>query len=177
MDYQKTALLIVDVQTDIVENQPYRIQELLHRINLLKAHFKKNCGEIIFVRHDDGAGSSLEKGTPGWQICQDIAPTKGEKIFDKNYNSAFRRTGLREYLGQRGIDTLVLTGLQTEYCIDATCKVAFEYGFNVIIPEGTVSTLDNKYLKAEEINDFYVFHMWNNRYAKVMTMEMLLNEA
>lgn len=174
MGIQNTALLIVDVQTAVVKDQPYGIQELLQRINLLKAHFKKNSAEIIYVRHDDGVGSSLEKGTENWQIYKDIAPAAGEVVFDKMYNSAFRGNGLREYLEQKGIDTLVLTGLQTEYCIDATCKVAFEYGYRVIVPEGTTSTFDNQYMKAESINEYYAYHMWNNRYAKVVALEELL---
>jgi nicotinamidase-related amidase len=176
MELNQTALLIVDVQTAIVKDQPYKIQEMLQNINRLLTYFRNHSAEIIYVRHDGGEGDDLQKGTAAWQIQSDIAPAAGEKIFDKNYNSAFRRTGLREYLEQKEIRTLVLTGLQTEYCIDATCKVAFEYGFEVIVPDGTVSTLDSRFLSAEQLNEFYVYHMWNNRYAKVIAVDDIIGE-
>lgn len=176
MELNQTALLIVDVQTAIVKEQPYKIQEMLQNINRLRIYFRNHSAEIIYVRHDGGEGDELQKGTAGWQIQSDIAPAAGDKIFDKNYNSAFRRTGLREYLEQKGIRTLVLTGLQTEYCIDATCKVAFEYGYEVIVPDGTVSTLDNRFLSAAQLNEFYVYHMWKDRYAKVIPVEDIIGE-
>ncbi len=176
MELDKTALLVIDVQTAIVKDGPYKIEELLQNINKLLAYFRKNKAEIIYVRHDDGEGTDLHRGLEGWQIQSDIAPAAGEKIIDKSFNSAFRRTGLREYLEQKGIRTVVLTGLQTDYCVDATCKVAFEYGYEVLVPEGTVSTLDNKFLTAAELNDFYLNHMWNNRYAKVLPLENIISE-
>lgn len=174
MELHQTALLIVDVQTAIVKDQPYKIQDMLQNINQLLAFFRSQSAEIIYVRHDGGAGDELQKGSAGWMIQSDIEPAAGEKIFDKNFNSAFRRTGLKEYLEQKGIRTLVLTGLQTEYCIDATCKVAFEHGFEVIVPEGTVSTLDNRFLSAAQLNEFYIYHMWKNRYAKVVSVEDII---
>lgn len=48
-------------------------------------------------------------------------------------------------------------GIQTEYCIDSTCKIAFEYGFKVIIPEMTNTTFDNEYMSAEFSYKYYNF--------------------
>ncbi|MBO4305623.1 MAG: isochorismatase family protein [Clostridia bacterium] len=51
-------------------------------------------------------------------------------------------------------------GLQTNYCIDATVKSAFERGFDVIIPDGTNSTFDNKYMTAETAVKYYNEDVW-----------------
>ena len=55
---------------------------------------------------------------------------------------------------------LIIIGLQTNYCIDATVKSAFERGFDVIIPDGTNSTFDNKYMTAETAVKYYNEDVW-----------------
>ncbi len=69
------------------------------------------------------------------------------------------------------IDTIILTGLQTEYCIDATLKSAFDNGYSVIIPEQTNTTFDNEYLSGEKLYEFYNYKIWNNRFAKVLSVD------
>lgn len=168
---KQTALLVVDVQTALIKEHPYMEKEVVSNISELIALCRKQQIEVIYVRHDDGKDSDLEKGSPGWHILEAIAPASGEKIFDKQRNSAFNGTGLRDYLDGRSITTLVLVGLQTEYCIDATLKVAFEYGYKILFPEGTTTTFDNGSLKAEKINEHYIHGIWKNRFAQVMSLE------
>lgn len=164
----KIALLVVDVQTALIEEHPYQEERLITGIKDLLSECRRHRIEVVYIRHSDK--EELVPGTSGWQIYDDIKPEQDEKLFDKNFNSAFRRTGLKEYLEQKGIQTIILVGLQTEYCIDATCKVAFEYDYEVIIPEGLVSTFDNSSLCAEEINRYYK-RMWDNRYGKVKSLD------
>lgn len=168
---KKTALLVVDVQQAMMDDRPYRETELISNIGTLLRAARQSGIEVIYVRHDGGAGDTLEAHTPGWEISPAIAPEADERIFDKQFNSAFRGTGLREYLQQRGVGTLVLVGMQTEYCIDATCKVAFEYGFSVIIPEGATTTYDSGALSAAALAAFYEQRIWKGRFADVLPME------
>ena len=95
----------------------------------------------------------------------------GEKIFDKTVNSAFRDTGLLEYLKDKGEDTIIVVGLQTDYCMDATIKCGFEHGFNMIVPEYTNSTFDNDFMSGEKTYKYYNQYMWNKRYAKFVSFE------
>lgn len=171
----KTVFLIVDVQTAIVEGHPYNEAEVINNIKILIDEAHKNNIEIVYVRHDDGTGSALEKGTTGWQIYYKIEPGNNELIFDKRYNSAFKDTGLHEYLMYKGADHLILTGLQTEYCIDTTCKTGFELGYSIIIPQSTTSTFDNDYFKGKELAEYYEEKIWKNRFAKIMNMTEVIN--
>ena len=50
------------------------------------------------------------------------------------------------YLKEVNEDTLMIVGLQTNFCIDATVKSAFERGYKVIIPKDTNTTFDNEYM-------------------------------
>jgi nicotinamidase-related amidase len=165
------ALLVVDVQAALIAGHPYNERTVVENIKKLVAVARKHKTEVIYVRHDDGKGEELEYGSDGWKIYSEVAPVDGEKVFDKRYNSAFKDTGLKEYLEARGADTLVLTGLQTEYCIDATIKVAFEYGFKLMIPEGTNTTFDNDYMSGERLYEFYNHKIWDTRFASVVTVE------
>ena len=90
-----------------------------------------------------------------------------EKVFQKRYNSIFKETGLKEYLDQQGIQQLVLCGMQTEYCVDTSVKVGFEYGYKLVIPEGAVTTFDGEDIPAETLNEFYE-NIWAERFADVL---------
>lgn len=67
-----------------------------------------------------------------------------------------------------------MVGLQTEYCIDATCKSAFDYGYKIIIPEETNTTFANDYLSGEKLYEFYNYKIWNKRFADVISVEEVI---
>jgi nicotinamidase-related amidase len=173
---EDTVLLIVDMQTALVESHPYNEEKLIHNIKRLISLCKEKKIEIIYVRHDGGAGDELEYNSAGWQIYHEIEPRDGEKIVEKRYNSAFKSTGLKEYLDNKGIKNIILTGMQAEYCMDATCKVAFEYGYHITIPEEATSTYDNSYLTGKKLYEFYMYSMWKDRFATIQSMSELEKE-
>lgn len=166
-----SVLMVVDVQTGLIKEHPYNEEKVIGNIKKLITHARDSHHDVIYVRHDDGIGEELEYGTDGWQIYHEIAPAKDEKIFEKKYNSAFFKTGLKEYLETKKIDTIILTGLQTEYCIDATLKSAFDHGYNLIIPDQTNTTFDNEYLSGEKLYAFYNYKIWKNRFASILSVD------
>lgn len=168
-----TLLLIVDVQNAIADKKPYLFDQVLSNIKTLLSRFRELKQPVIFIQHDDGIGSELEVNTRGWEIVKDIAPLPGERIISKNFNSAFRETCLEKELLDMQIHKLIVVGLQTEFCIDTTIRVAFEKGFGVIIPEATNTTIDGKFLKAKDIYDHH-HHLFNNRFGNIVEMEEVL---
>lgn len=64
--------------------------------------------------------------------------------------------------------------MQTEYCIDATCKVAFEFGYRLFMPEMTVTTFSNSYLSGKDLCTFYVENIWKNRFAEIIPVEKMI---
>jgi len=168
-----SVLLVVDVQTALVQGHPYHEETMLRNIKALLSSCRKNKVEVIYVRHDGGTGDELEYNSAGWQIHKEVEPRDSEIIFEKKFNSAFKSTGLKEYLDKRNVQNIILVGMQTEYCMDATCKVAFEYGYNVIIPEETTATYDNSYFTGKSLYEYYVYAIWKDRFAKVVRMDEL----
>lgn len=165
------ALMVIDMQEGLVKDHPYNERKVIENIKKLLKTARENNLEIVYVRHDDGQGTDLAYGTDAWQVYSEIKPEKGEYIVEKTYNSAFHKTDLREYLNSKNIDTVILTGMQTEYCIDATLKSAFDYEYEIIIPEETNTTFDNEYMTGGNLYEFYNYKIWNKRFAKVMPVE------
>lgn len=170
----QTALLVVDVQNALVADEPYNIETVLENIGRLAGACREKNIPVLYVQHDGGKGDALEKGTAGWQIHSAVAPVQSEKTFDKACNSAFKNTKLHAYLSENGITDLILTGMQTEYCIDATCKSAFDLDYSIRIPENCITTYDNASMSAENTNVFYHDIIWKNRFAAVQPLCALL---
>ena len=79
------------------------------------------------------AGSALGAFPPG------LTPEEGERVFTKQYPSAFFGTGLAEALHADGIDTLLITGYSTSGCVRATAVDSLSHGYRTIIPEECVA--------------------------------------
>lgn len=140
------VLLVIDTQELIVTNELFQYKTFVNNMKQLISLARNKGTEIIYVRHDDGF--ELTKGVKGFEIFEQFAPADEEKIFDKHVNSVFRDTGLLEYLRTKNENTILITGLQTDYCIDATIKCGFEHGFEIIVPAYCNTTVDNEYMTA-----------------------------
>ena len=164
------VLLVVDTQKLITTPDLYNFNVFEDAVKTLITAARENKVDVIYVRHDDGAGAELTKGTPGFEIYEGFSPRPGEKIFDKMVNSSFKGTGLLEYLTKKNIRTVAVLGLQTDYCIDATIKCGFEHGFKVIVPENANSTFDNAFMTGEQSYKYYNEFMWKGRYAECISV-------
>ena len=163
-------LLVVDMQKALVDEELYAYDTFVDKTVRLIDAARKNHVEVIYVRHDAGAGSGLSAGDEGFEIADQVTPEAGEKVYVKTINSCFGNREFREYMEQQEDKRLMIIGLQTNYCIDATVKSAFERGYEVIIPEGTNSTFDNDYMTGEVTIRYYNEDVWDN-VADVVTFE------
>jgi len=167
---ERITLLVVDVQQAAVERGPYEGDVVLENIAALISASRASGVEVIHVQHDGEPGDADEPGLPGWEIHPRVRPAGDERVVRKLTNSAFRGTDLRTYLEERGVGTLILTGIQTEYCVDTTCRVAYEFGFDVLMPELTNTTFDNGEVSARQIYELYNRRIFDGRFATVMGM-------
>lgn len=163
------ALLVIDVQNILVEAKPHAISERLTLWQEAIERCRKQNIEIIYVRHTD---QEFIKGTEGWQIHASLTPREDEMVFDKHYNSAFKETNLHTYLQSKGIDSLLICGMQTEYCIDTTVKVAFELGYQVAVIEAGTTTFDAEDISAPVLIEYYE-NIWASGFAQVDVLENL----
>ena len=166
---KRSALLVIDVQEALLEENPYHKEELIQNINTLIRLYRSKKSPIFFIRHDGGKGDTLAYGEEGWQLAKTL-DYKDEPIIDKKYNSAFKNTNLESSLQALKINHLVIVGMQTEYCVDVTLKSAFEKGYHCDVIKGCTSTYDNPWLKADQLIDFYEQAIWPS-FARIIKME------
>lgn len=166
----KTALLVIDIQTALIEAKPYAVDKCLSIWQKVIAICREKNIEVIYVRHND---SELMTGSRGWEIYGSIAPETGEQVVDKRYNSAFKETHLQSYLTNHDIEHLIIVGMATNYCIDTTIKVAFEFGYDLSVVKNGTTTFDDRKIAAEQLIQHYE-NIWDRRFAQVANLEEIL---
>ena len=95
--------------------------------------------------------------------------------FIKNVTSiidaARKNNVLANYLRESKEKDLMIVGLQTNFCVDASVESAFERGYKVIVPKGTNSTFDNDYMDRETTYKYYNDMMWPERFASCISVD------
>ncbi len=147
------ALLIIDAQVNMLLGENPVYQAGVVKANLLHLLEKARQKDItvVFVRNNGGAGSPDTPGSPGWEIDPAFSTRAGDVTIDKWYPDAFKETTLQAELAARGIRSLVIGGMQSEYCIDATSRGAVELGYQVTVANDAHSTYASGSSSASDI--------------------------
>jgi len=145
------ALLIIDVQSALCtgEEECFDIQRVIRTINELSARARAADSTVILIQHEELEGS-LQYNTAGWQLADDLLTAADDLRVRKTTPDAFYQTDLLALLQAREIDRLVICGLQTDYCINATVRQAHALGYDVVLAADAHSTVDNGGLLAEQ---------------------------
>jgi nicotinamidase-related amidase len=134
-----TALLVVDVQTNVVAGSPGR-DEVVANIGRLVERARAAGAPVVWVQHhDDGP---LAKGTDGWRIVPELAPDAAEPLIEKAWGDAFEETRLEQVLSGLGVGRLVVAGAQTDACIRSTLHGALVRGYDAILVGDAHTTED-----------------------------------
>ncbi len=137
------ALLMIDVQRNMFDPVPVHDAEaVLDRLGRLLSAARRHGIPVIHVRNNGGAGEVDEPRTPGWEIHPLLAPSPGEPVVDKWEPNAFASTGLAALATDAGADTVVLAGMQSEWCIAATGAGAEPAGLAPLLVSDAHSTYD-----------------------------------
>ena len=164
-------LIVIDVQKGITDERLYDFDGFIRNVTNIIDAARKNNVEVIYVQHDDGPGTGFSFGDKDFEIADQVAPKENEKIFIKTINSCFGNNDLANYLRESKEKDLMIVGLQTNFCVDASVKSAFERGYKVIIPKGTNSTFDNDYMDRETTYKYYNDMMWPERFASCISVD------
>jgi nicotinamidase-related amidase len=148
-----TALLVIDVQKGMfAEDDPvYDGDNLLTKLSTLITQARSAGIPMIYVQHNGTSGDPLEPGSAGWPIHPAIEPAEGELVVGKWTPDSFHETTLQKELEERGIKKLVVAGIQTECCVDTTCRRAMSLGYNVTLVKDAHSTWNSRTLTAPQI--------------------------
>ncbi|WP_101608597.1 cysteine hydrolase family protein [Amycolatopsis sp. BJA-103] len=128
----RAALLIVDMQEMLVP-LVWRGEELASRIAALAREARAHGVPVIALRQIGASGTDFDPDSPGTRLSPLLGLEPVDVVVDKTATDSFYRTGLAGLLVERGVDTVVLTGLATDYCVDATARSAQSHGLDVVL--------------------------------------------
>lgn len=146
----KTALLLIDIQNDYFEGGMNPLEGSLEaglNAQKLLSHFRKHSLPVIHIRHiSNRPGSTFFlPDTEGADIHQCVSPTGGEEIVRKHFPNSFFQTNLLNLLKSKEITNLVICGMMTHMCVDATVRAAKDLGYNSVLIEDACATKDLKF--------------------------------
>ncbi|MBY4599110.1 cysteine hydrolase family protein [Ottowia caeni] len=147
----KPALLIVDMQQALCqgEAQPFDCKGVIGRINELARAARAAQVPVIWAQHENAA--RLRSGTPGWEIAKGLEVDPADLRVSKATPDAFNGTGLEALLKERAVDTLIICGIHTEFCIDTTCRRALALGWPVLLAQDAHTSAGNAVLAPEQV--------------------------
>ena len=141
----KTALLLIDIQNDYFPGGKMELQgpaEAARMANELLGCFRDHGLPTVHIQHVsiDPEATFFLPGDRGTDIHDIVAHYEGEPLVQKHYPNAFRETDLLESLQEREIERVIITGMMTHMCVDATARAAADLGFKVMVAEDACAT-------------------------------------
>ena len=169
------VLLVVDAQNGIVDERLYEFRKFVGNIKKLIGAAREQGIEVIYVQHDDGPDTGFSIGDDEFEVYSEFQPMPDEKLFIKSVCSAFKKeSGLLEYLTAKEEKDVMICGIMTDFCINATVEAGFEHGLHMIVPAYANSTQDNEYMTREQAYHYYNEFLWPERYADCVPMDRAL---
>ncbi|KAK9237203.1 isochorismatase family protein [Lipomyces kononenkoae] len=138
-----TALLVIDVQQSLLDEGPWQAEAMLANIAKLVSAARVAKAPIIYITD--------RRVQPNPALHASLQPSSSEASIEKSYCDSFIETRLEEELTTRKIERLIIAGMQTDYCIDTTCRSAAARGYTIVLIGDAHSTVDDGPLSAEQV--------------------------
>jgi nicotinamidase-related amidase len=160
IDPARTALLVIDIQRDFCAPGGFcelagadlsTMEAAIDRVRAIIPAARRAGLAVVFLRvitQDDTDPPALlrlmaRRGRPGGAaLCRAgtagagyyrVAPLPGDIEIEKIHFDGFLETDLDRRLQARGIDTLIVTGVSTDCCVDSTARAAFQRNYDVFV--------------------------------------------
>ena len=181
----KTALLLIDIQNDYFEGGTMTLvnaNPASENASLILDEFRKENLPVIHIQHiaTKPSATFFLPDTIGAEIHKNVQPTVDEKVIIKHFPNSFRETELLSYLKEKEITDLVICGMMTHMCVDATTRAAKDFGFNCKLISDACATKDlainSERVKAADVQIAFVAAL-NSTYAEIIkTCDYLLTK-
>ena len=147
------ALLVIDMQRALCAGEwaMFDADNLIERLNGVIAQARSAGVPVVLIQHEEAEGP-LQFDAAGWQLDERLAVQPADPRIRKTATDSFHRTPLQAVLQSRGIDRLVVCGLQSEFCVDSTVRGALAHGYPVTLVADGHSTMDNGVITAAQIS-------------------------
>jgi nicotinamidase-related amidase len=140
-----TALLLIDIQNDYFPNGRMPLERSteasLKAQEALQA-FRSKQKLVTHVQHISTRPDATYflPCTKGIDFHPNVLPNKNETIIKKHYPNSFKDTGLLNHLTKNQVSHLVICGMMTHLCIDATVRAAYDLGLSCTVLHDACAT-------------------------------------
>lgn len=179
---KNTGLLLIDIQNDYFSGGkmelPASDAAALMARKLLD-FFREHQAPIFHVQH-----ISIRRGatfflpdTKGVEIHAQVSPLPGEIVIQKHYPNSFRETDLLQHLPKQGIQKLIVAGMMSQICVDATVRAATDFGFECWTAQDACAAHDVKMndqtINASDVHAAFMGAL-NGTYGRVLDTEQII---
>jgi nicotinamidase-related amidase len=174
-----TALLLIDIQNDyfpggrmVLEGSPEASEKARQILSL----FRQRSLPLAHIQHISTRpeASFFISGTEGVEIHANVKPLPGELVIQKYYPNSFRDTPLLEHLRRDNIKHVVIAGMMTHMCVDATTRAAFDSGFQCTVLRDACATralsFENDVVPAKHVQAAFLAAL-GAAYAKIISTD------
>jgi nicotinamidase-related amidase len=176
------ALLIVDIQNDYFPGGAHPLVEpevAAANAQRLLELFRRSGEPLIHIQHvwDAEDATFMRPGTDGVEIHASVAPAPGEQVIRKANPNSFLDTSLESALRTRGVEHVVVCGMMTSMCVDATVRAAVDLGFEATVAHDACATCNLDFagetIPARQVHGAFVAALGDG-YAALSTTSNLL---
>lgn len=151
LDPTHCAVLAMDFQNDILGTTPnYREKHLLETVSRVLEAARQHGATVIHItvafRHDyadapayaplfqeEKAKGVMRAGSPGAAICEELTPQPGDIVITKHGVDPFNGTHLANVLRTKGIETLVLMGVWTNFVVETAARTGADSSYRIVV--------------------------------------------
>jgi len=176
-----TALLVIDIQNDYFPGGAMELEgadAAGPRAGAAIAKFRKDGNPVLHVRHLSVRpwATFFLPGTKGAEIHPSVVPQGGEIVIEKNFPNSFRNTDLKAVLEKQEIKNLVIAGMMTHMCVDASVRHAADLGYKITLLADACATRAQSFggekVPARQVHAAFLAAL-NGFYAKVVNTHEL----
>lgn len=137
-DRPNTALLVIDVQNDVMAGAHNRDTVVANIFTLVD---KARAGDVpvVWVQH---SADDLPEDSDGWRYVPELRQDESEPVVHKRYGDSFDDTDLEAVLAKRKVGRLIVAGAQTDACIRSTLHGAIVRGYDATLVGDAHTTED-----------------------------------
>jgi nicotinamidase-related amidase len=137
-------LIVVDMQAAFVSGTGAvpGAGQLVERVELLLDRAREAGAVVVQLQNDGPPGADDEPGTSGWELHLSPRPGEHEHVIRKPRDDGFDGTSLGRVLTTAGVRSLVICGVMSEMCVQATARTALARGYRVVLPYDAHATYE-----------------------------------
>jgi nicotinamidase-related amidase len=179
------GLLIIDIQRDYFPGGAYPLVEpdaAAQTARRLLDAFRAAGEPVVHLKHiwDAPDAAFMRPGTDGVEIHPLVAPAESEPVIEKEQPNGFLGTELADELATRGIDTLVVAGMMSSMCVDATVRAAVDQGLSATVVHDACAAPDLEFggatIPGATVHGAFMAALADG-YASVVDADSLLSES